>query len=69
MWVKPLYRYIHVLFDDTDHIDVRSGKQKVKRTNLKCIDKMQDNMCHPYILSTTILSDLLCATVGAKTTF
>ena len=42
-------------FDHTN--DVRSGiwlKLKAKHTNLKY---MQDNLCHPCILSTTILSD------------
>jgi hypothetical protein len=27
-------------------------KLKVKHENLKCIGIMQDNLCHPYILST-----------------
>ena len=27
--------------------------------NLKCMGIMQDNLCHPYILSTTVLSDQL----------
>ena len=32
-------------------------KLKVKHENLKCMGIMQDNLCHPYILSTTVLSD------------
>ena len=31
---------------------------KVKRANVKCIAIMQDNLCHPFILSITILSDM-----------
>ena len=26
--------------------------------NLKCMGIMQDNLCYPYILSTTVLSDI-----------
>jgi hypothetical protein len=26
--------------------------------NLKCMGIMQDNLCHPYILSTVVLSDI-----------
>ena len=31
----------------------------MKHENLKCMGIMQDNLCHPYILSTTVLSDRL----------
>ena len=33
----------------------------MKHENLKCTGIMQDNLCHPYILSTTLRSDRLDA--------
>ena len=31
----------------------------MKHENLKCMGIMQDDLCHPYILSTTVLSDIV----------
>ena len=32
-------------------------ENEVTHEYLKCMGIMQDNLCHPYILSTTVLSD------------
>ena len=43
--------------------------QKVKHENLKCMGIMQDNLCHPYILSTTVLSDNYVSPFGVMGNF
>ena len=37
---------------------------KVKCTNLKCMGIMQDNLYHPYILSTLLSDTLFCRKAG-----
>ena len=37
--------------------EVRSVEIESETTNL-CMGIMQDNLCHPYILSITVLSDM-----------
>ena len=51
--------YVSVEHTIVEIIVVINNHNKIimKHENLKCMGIMQDDLCHPYILSTAVLSD------------
>ena len=58
MSIDCAYVQVSMAIMTTSHITLQDSLlHKAHIENLRCMGIMQDNLCHPYTLSTTVLSD------------